>query len=335
MSKKIQSAHDHVFKNILGREDVARDFVRYYMPAEITSELNLDSLEVASESYISDHLQESLSDLVLTLQLKSGDPAEVYILIEHKSSLGKWTKLQLFKYMSEMWQKAAKANKERLPLIVPLVFYHGKKQWRYSLEFSDLFDLPNETYRKYIPKFEHILHEVPAVNKQKVESTITLEVFHLVLEYIFYPKKRDKIYESFALLYQGLNAEDAGEIFRVLIKYVLSATEVSPKEVEENVKHLPGGVETVRTTADVLREEGYGRGVLEGEQQGILKGECKAAQDMLFDALVEKFGTIRSSLVSRLNSIQSPDTLKMLFKQSLRLSTLEEFEEQVFKATDN
>jgi hypothetical protein len=91
----------------------------------------------------------------------------------------------------------------------------------------------------------------------------------------------------------------------------------------------------VRTTADVLREEGYGRGVLEGEQQGILKGECKAAQDMLFDALVEKFGTIHSSLVSRLNSIQSPDTLKMLFKQSLRVNTLEEFEEQVFKATDN
>src|SRR6056297_2092847 len=270
MSKKIQSANDHVFKNILGREDVARDFIRYYMPAEITSELNLDSLEVASESYISDHLEESLSDLVLTMQLKSGDPAEVYILIE---------------YMSEMWQKAAKINKERLPLIVPLVFYHGKKEWRYSLEFSDLFDLPNEEYRKYIPNFEHILHEVPAVNKHKVESTITLEVFHLVLEYIFYPDKRDKIYESFELLFHGLDSEDAGEIFRVLIKYVLSATEVSPKEVEESVKHLPGGVETVRTTADVLREEGYGRGRLEGR----LEGKVENAREMLLKALRMKY----------------------------------------------
>jgi hypothetical protein len=112
---------------------------------------------------------------------------------------------------------------------------------------------------------------------------------------------------------------------------VLSATEVSPKEMEESVKHLPGGVETVRTTADVLREEGYGKGVLVGEQ----KGKVENAREMLFDALIEKFGAIRSSLVSRLNSIQSPDTLKMLFKQSLRVSSLEEFEEQVFKATDN
>jgi hypothetical protein len=87
----------------------------------------------------------------------------------------------------------------------------------------------------------------------------------------------------------------------------------------------------VRTTADVLREEGYGKGVLVGEQ----KGKVENAREMLFDALIEKFGAIRSSLVSRLNSIQSPDTLKMLFKQSLRVKTLEEFEEQVFKATDN
>jgi hypothetical protein len=109
--------------------------------------------------------------------------------------------------------------------------------------------------------------------------------------------------------------------------------------MEENVKHLPGGVETVRTTADVLREEGYGKGVLVGEQKGRLEGRLEGkvenAREMLFDALIEKFGAIRSSLVSRLNSIQSPDTLKMLFKQSLRVSSLEEFEEQVFKATDN
>jgi len=121
----------------------------------------------------------------------------------------------------------------------------------------------------------------------------------------------------------------------VLITYVLSATEVSTKEVEENVKHLPGGIETVRTTADILREEGYGRGVLEGKLEGRLEGKVENAREMLFDALIEKFGTIRSSLVSRLNSIQSPDTLKILFKQSLRVNTLEEFEEQVFKATDN
>jgi len=195
--------------------------------------------------------------------------------------------------------------------------------------------LPNEEYRKYIPKFEHILHEVPAVNKQKVESTITLEVFHLVLEYIFYPKKRDKIYESFALLYQGLSAEDAGEIFRVLIKYVLSATEVSPKEVEESVKHLPGGVETVRTTADVLREEGYGRGRLEGRLEGVLEGKVENAREMLLKALRMKFDLVKPSIVSNLQTIHSVDVLENLFELSFKCSSLEEFSKYLTAATDN
>ncbi len=53
MSNEIGSAHNHLFQNILGREDMARDFVRYYMPPEIVGDLDLDTLEVASESYIS------------------------------------------------------------------------------------------------------------------------------------------------------------------------------------------------------------------------------------------------------------------------------------------
>jgi predicted transposase/invertase (TIGR01784 family) len=331
MSSKITSPHDSVFKNILGREDVARDFVRFYMPAEITSDLDLDSLAVTSESYVSDHLKPRLTDLVLTLTTKNGAPAEVYILIEHKSGQDMWTRLQLFKYMNEKWQKVGKKNRERLPLIVPVVFYHGRQEWRYSLEFSDLFDLPSEAYKKFIPKFEHILHEVPAINRQKVKSTITLEVFHLVLEYIFYPKKRDKIYEAFALLHQGLNAEDAGEIFQVLIRYLLSATSVDPGEVEENVKHLPKGAETVKTTADMLREEGERRGVLKGK----VEGKVETAREMLIDALTERFGAASYGTLNRIHSIQSPDTLRILFKQVLRVNTLEEFKEQLFRATDN
>jgi len=77
MSKEIGSAHNNLFQNILGREDMARDFVRYYMQAEIVGDLDLDTLEVASESYISDDLKESLSDIVLSLQLKDGDLAEI------------------------------------------------------------------------------------------------------------------------------------------------------------------------------------------------------------------------------------------------------------------
>ena len=205
MSKKVPKAHDSFVKNILGREVYARDFIRYYLPEKITSQLDLDTLEVSSKSFVSDELKENLTDLVMSLQFKNRDLAEIYMLIEHKSNLFHLTKLQLFGYLNEAWQNK---RKDELPIIIPVVFYHGKKKWNYSLEFSDMFKPPEEHYFKYIPKFEHILLEVPEINKREIKSTIVLKVFNLTLEHIFYPDRRDRIYKAMELLFQGLKAEE-------------------------------------------------------------------------------------------------------------------------------
>ncbi|KXB09173.1 hypothetical protein AKJ60_00820 [candidate division MSBL1 archaeon SCGC-AAA385M11] len=331
MSNGTGTPHDNVVKNILGREEVARDFVRYYLPEEISKDLDLETLEVSTQSFVSNQLKESLSDLVISLQLQNGEPAEIYLLIEHKSGLEKWTKLQLFNYLNQKWQKIAEEDKENLPIIIPLVFYHGKKRWKYSLEFSDLFNPPDEYYRKYIPKFQHILHEVPEINQRQVKSTITLEVFHLVLEYIFYPEKRDKIYESFELLFQGLDSKNAGEIFAVLIKYLLMATDEETEEAAQKVKHLPQGEETVRTTAEVLRKEGEERGIHIGEERGEQRGRLKESQENLIEFLQDEFGVVNQFIVDKIISINSREVVKGLSKQARKVNTLEEFTQELNK----
>ncbi len=83
----------------------------------------------------------------------------------------------------------------------------------------------------------------------------------------------------------------------------------------------------METIADALRKE--------GEQQGISLGELKKSREMLLEAISERFGAINPDLVRRINSIESHETLKMLFKQTFRVDSLEEFKEQVLRATDN
>ncbi|MFO7802991.1 MAG: hypothetical protein R6V55_11915 [Desulfovermiculus sp.] len=56
---------------------------------------------------------------------------------------------------------------------------------------------------------------------------------------------------------------------------------------------------------------------------------------MLLEAIDEKFGAVSSGLVKRINAIESHETLKILFKQVFRVDSLEEFKEQVHRATDN
>ncbi len=106
-----------------------------------------------------------------------------------------------------------------------------------------------------------------------------------------------------------------------MVKYLLSATDVSPEEVEEKVKHLPKGVDTVRTTADILREEGE----INGLKKGVILGETKRSQDMLIKALKLKFDFVKPQVAEQIKGIQSLEVLDNLFELTYKCSTIEDF----------
>ena len=55
----------------------------------------------------------------------------VYFFFEHKSYRSKNVAFQLLRYMIEIWEaKMNKENADELPIIIPLVIYHGKEDWK-------------------------------------------------------------------------------------------------------------------------------------------------------------------------------------------------------------
>ncbi|KXB09352.1 hypothetical protein AKJ60_00445 [candidate division MSBL1 archaeon SCGC-AAA385M11] len=83
-----------------------------------------------------------------------------------------------------------------------------------------------------------------------------------------------------------------------------------------------------------IREElqqDFDRKAMEYEQ----RGELKKSREMLLEAISEKFGAVSSDLIRRIKSINSHESLNMLFKQIFRLNSLDKFKEQVMRATDN
>ncbi len=92
---------------------------------------------------------------------------------------------------------------------------------------------------------------------------------------------------------------------------------------------IPEEEEYMGTIAEMLERKGKDEGVLIGVQQGKIEN----AQEMLLDALVERFGTVNQSLVEKIKSVQSVDTLKVLFRQCFKIDSLEGFEEQIHRAT--
>jgi predicted transposase/invertase (TIGR01784 family) len=77
--------HDSLFKETFGRPDIAADFLRNYLPAEISNLFNLDGLKQQRETFIDAELQEHFSDLLYQAPLRDGRSAYIYLLFEYKS----------------------------------------------------------------------------------------------------------------------------------------------------------------------------------------------------------------------------------------------------------
>ena len=133
-----------------------------------------------------------------------------------------------------------------------------------------------------------------------------------------------------------LDSNTAVEYIRVFFKYLTKASEhLHSEDYRKALSILPeGGEDIMETLADQWIKEGESRGVIIGTQQGMQQGKIEAAQEMLLDALGERFGTINRSLIEKVKTVQSVDTLKVLFRQSFRVDSLEAFEEQVRRATE-
>jgi hypothetical protein len=54
--------------------------------------------------------------------------------------------------MVRIWEKKKQERSKTLPVIIPMIFYHGKNRWRYPLRFSEYFNAPPDMH-PYVPDF--------------------------------------------------------------------------------------------------------------------------------------------------------------------------------------
>jgi predicted transposase/invertase (TIGR01784 family) len=88
---------------------------------------------------VDEDLKRHASDLLYNVKLKSGGDARIVVLVDHKSGPEKWVALQLLRYQVQIWQEEKNDKADKLPVVIPVVLYHGRKKWRVSEHFSDLF----------------------------------------------------------------------------------------------------------------------------------------------------------------------------------------------------
>ena len=147
MVNEIRNPHDAFFKQLFSQPDQAEQFLSTFLPTEISSHLDLMTLESQPESFVDADLQSHYSDLLYKVSLHNGQLGYLYLLFEHKSYPDRRAILQLLEYQLRIWQQVA--SKPPWPVVLPILFYHGASRWTYPTAFQAFFEVPRTVAAVY------------------------------------------------------------------------------------------------------------------------------------------------------------------------------------------
>lgn len=327
---KIQNPHDKFFKETLGNVETAKDFLVNYLPESVMQVVNLATLEPLKDSFISPELDESFSDLLFEVDI-SGNEGYLYFLFEHKSYTDKGIAFQLLKYMVEIWE--AKINKERkkpLPVIIPLVIYHGVDKWNTPSNLGELllgYDELPENLKVNVPNFDYLLYNVAIYTDEDIKGKAQTRILLTLLRDIF-TKDANKLQKSILRSIQYLNEledrQTGTEYLETIMRYVLSAgkslTKHNVKQMISQIEtNYPEGSEITMTMAEIWMEEGKE----EGRKEGREEGGAAALSETAIQLLIEKFGKVPQDLKDNIMNSDTA-TLKLVLFNIFRYESIDD-----------
>lgn len=236
--------------------------------------------------------------MLYSLQTTTGK-AYIYFLIEHQSRPMKLMAFRLLRYSVAAMHRHLEQGNETLPVIIPLLFYHGKKSpYPYSMHWLDCFadrPLAESVYMQAFP-----LIDVTIIPDEHILTHRRVALLEIVQKHIRTRDMLELVGELACLLEQWQISQ---EQCKTLIYYLAEAGNTVDAEAfirqlaQQAPPHYREGMMTIAEQLEAKglqkgRQEGLQEGLQKGLQEGILKGEKKAslkiAQHMLSSGIARE-----------------------------------------------
>ena len=268
--------HDAVFKKIMSYPEMARDFLDIHLPIALREICDLQTLKLESTSFIEQDLRAYYSDVVWSLKTREGQ-GYIYCVIEHQSTAVPHMAFRLMRYATAAMQHHLDAGNKTLPLVIPMLFYHGQQSpYPWSLNWLDEFDNPQLARQLYSEAFP--LVDLTVIPDDEIAQHRGVALLELMQKHI---RDRDLmgLVDRLVSLFITSTANDSQlqTLFNYLIRYGdVSRVSEFNREVAERSPHHK---EKLMTIAERLRQEGHQNGLQEGIQQGLEQGVQKGTQE--------------------------------------------------------
>jgi hypothetical protein len=319
-------SHDSLFRALIDDVGRAGVLIRDYLPEVISSRLADEPPVLLDGTFIDPALKASQSDRLFSVALRDGGWALLYILFEHKSAPDPFIVLQLLGYRREIWRRYAGTSAGKalsLPLIIPLVFYHGRQEWKLPLSITECIDADQEL-REFMSGMGYILCDLGHIPDNELASDAEVCAGLLPLKHVYRGTDPEVLLEAILpRLSDGTHLEE--QVIRYMIRLFPAITIELLTRVARRVKpHREG--ELISLAAKEWLRQGEEAGFAKGEELGFLKGEAlgvaKAKVENILIALQTRFGPVPEGMEAQVRR-SSPESLDDLFKRALTAASLE------------
>ncbi|ROR13659.1 Rpn family recombination-promoting nuclease/putative transposase [Erwinia sp. JUb26] len=281
--------HDAIFKKILGHPDTARDFLQIHLPAGLLNICSLDTLALESGNFIEEDLRAYYSDVLYSVKTTGGE-GYIYTLIEHQSTPDRLMAFRLMRYAIAVMQRHLDAGNEQLPLVVPILFYHGRvTPYPYSMSWLQAFSEPQLAARLYGGDFP--LVDVTVIADDEIMQHRRMAILELLQKHIRQRDLMELLEPLVTLLFAGYTGE---EQLKPLFNYMLQVGRTpSPQAFAQELSRRTSGYkEGMMTLAEWFEqngnqfffeqgeEKGIEQGIEQGMERGLKKGRLEGAMDV-------------------------------------------------------
>lgn len=262
--------HDAVFKTFLRHPETARDFLQIHLPASLRELCDFQTLKLESESFIEKDLRAYYSDVLWSVKTTDGD-GYIYVVIEHQSTPDAHMAFRLMRYAVAAMQKHLDAGHQQLPLVVPMLFYHGAKSpYPYSLCWLDEFANPKLARQLYAAAFP--LVDITVIPDDEIVQHRRMALLELIQKNI---RQRDLMGLVEQLVSLLVNGSTNDSQLKTLFNYILRTGDAPRFNtfISAIAERSPQHKEHLMTIADRLHEAGFQKGWLKGQQEGKQEGK--------------------------------------------------------------
>ena len=317
-TKREVFSHDRFFKDTFSDPKRAKKLLEFILTKKEVQVYEISEFKIEKDSF----KEGRQADLILSIPLKKNPKqrARIFILLEHKSHYDKNLFDQVLDYLYFL-RKCVIKQTGRPPVMIPVLFYHGKKviKWSKSLQEEDnksFFDeIPLESQKSMLNYEMRIINtKDPKVRKFFKSKGLECWGFIRLLDDIWDIKNPNKekvrkiIKDYFGKELKGAAKKEEEELVLSVIRYLQSAGGLKKSVWQEAEKLLikdkiiKGGA--YMGVIESIREEGIEKGM----QKGLQKGRQEERQQVALNMLKEKMNI---SVISKVTGVPAKEIKKL------------------------